>query len=140
VLLNPANIGRAVALTFEEYTFGWANNLDEAEARELYDTYHVPASGVPLFQAATANFNPFAQTKVDSKNPDRGPLLLISGDNDNTVPWAIMEASYKIQSKNDGITEVARIPGRGHSLIIDSGWREVADTALVFAETYASGD
>ncbi|SDR92306.1 Pimeloyl-ACP methyl ester carboxylesterase [Microterricola viridarii] len=137
VLRNPANVNRAVALTFEEFTFGWANNLDEAEARELYETYHVPASGVPLFQAATANLNPFAETKVDTKADARGPLLLISGEKDNTVPPAIVHASYELQSKNPGVTELVTIPGRGHSLTIDSGWREVADEALAFVLKYS---
>jgi len=136
VLAHPTSIGKAVALTFEEFSYGWANQLDEAEARELYDTYHVPASGVPLFQAATANLNPFSETKVDTKNPERGALLLISGLGDNTVPEAIMDASYKLQSKNVGVTEIVKIPGRGHSLTIDHGWKEVADTALEFVQAH----
>ena len=136
VLANPANYGRAVSLTLEQFTYGWANKVDADEAKQLYETYHVPASGVPLFQAATANLNPFAETKVDTKNPERGPLLLISGDGDNTVPPAIVESSYKLQSRNLGVTEFASIPNRGHSLIIDSGWREVADEALAFVERY----
>ena len=137
VLANPANYGRAVSLTLEQFTYGWANKVDADEAKQLYETYHVPASGVPLFQAATANLNPFAETKVDTKNPERGPLLLISGDGDNTVPPAIVESSYKLQSRNPGVTEFASIPNRGHSLIIDSGWREVADEALAFVERYS---
>ncbi|BDI22845.1 carboxylesterase [Herbiconiux sp. L3-i23] len=138
ILGNPANIGRAVALTYDQYKFGWANNLDDIEARRLYDTYHVPASGVPLFQAATANLNPFAETKVDSKNPDRGPLLILAGTADNTVPLAMAEAAYKLQARNSGVTELVEVPDRGHSLIIDAGWREVADTALDFVTTYAA--
>lgn len=135
VLANPANRKKAVALTFEQFVYGWANNLDEAEARELYDQYHVPASGVPLFQAAVANFNPFGgATAVDTKNPDRGPLLIIAGDADNTVPLAITRASYKIQAKNPGVTEIVEIPGRGHTLVIDHGWKEVSDTALSFVQ------
>ncbi|QJA00269.1 alpha/beta hydrolase [Leifsonia sp. PS1209] len=137
VLTNPTNIGKAVSLTFEQFRYGWANHVDEAEARELYETYHVPTSGVPLFQAATANFNPFAETKVDTKNPERGPLLLISGEGDNTVPASIVEASYKIQSRNEGVTRLATVPNRGHSLTIDSGWREVADIALEFVQEFA---
>lgn len=138
VLTNPANINRGVSLTFEQFSYGWANTLDEAEARELYETYHVPAAGAPLFQAATANFNPFGgETQVDSKNPDRGPLLIISGEKDNTVPPAISAASYKIQAKNPGVTEEITIPGRGHSLTIDAGWRTVADEALAFVQKYA---
>jgi non-heme chloroperoxidase len=86
VLGNPANASRAVALTFEQFSYGWANALPEEEARELYTTFHVPASGVPLFQAATANLNPFTEAKVDTKNPERGPLLIISGEKDHTVP------------------------------------------------------
>ncbi|KQO95680.1 alpha/beta hydrolase [Leifsonia sp. Leaf264] len=139
VLTNPANINRGVSLTFEQFTFGWANNLDETEARHLFETYHVPAAGLPLFQAATANFNPFGgETAVDSKNPDRGPLLIIAGEKDNTVPLAISNASYKIQAKNPGVTEEIVIPGRGHSLTIDNGWRTVADEALAFVEKHAA--
>ncbi|WP_308465050.1 alpha/beta hydrolase [Rathayibacter soli] len=137
VLANPANRKKAVALTFEQFVYGWANNLDEAEARELYDEYHVPASGVPLFQAAVANFNPFGgATAVDTKNPDRGPLLIIAGDADNTVPLAITRASYKIQAKNPGVTEIVEIPGRGHTLVIDHGWKEVSDAALSFVQEH----
>lgn len=139
VLGNPTNAGKGVALTFEQFKYGWANNLDETEARELFETYHVPAAGAPLFQAATANFNPFGgETKVDSKNPDRGPLLIIAGEKDNTVPPAITNASYKIQAKNPGITVETTIPGRGHSLTIDNGWREVADEALAFVQEHAA--
>jgi pimeloyl-ACP methyl ester carboxylesterase len=135
VLSNPANAGRGVSLTWDQYKYGWANALSEEEGRDLYDTYHVPAAGVPLFQAAFANFNPFGgETHVDSKNPERGPLLIIGGENDHTVPPAITNASYKIQAKNPGVTEYVVIPGRGHSLTIDSGWREVADEALAFID------
>lgn len=138
VLTNPANARRGVSLTFEEFSYGWANAVDESEARTLYETFHVPAAGAPLFQAAFANFNPFGgETAVDSKNPERGPMLLIGGGEDHTVPPAITNASYKIQAKNPGVTEEIIIPGRGHSLTIDSGWREVADEALVFVQKYA---
>src|SRR5205807_1761041 len=136
VLGNPANRGRAVALTFEQFKYGWANALGEDEAKELYETYHVPASGVPLFQAALANLNPWTEAKVDTKNPDRGPLLLISGQKDNTVPWAITNASYHQQKGNQSVTEIVEMPNRGHALVIDSGWREVADTALAFIRRF----
>lgn len=137
VLGNPANYGKAVALTFDQFKYGWANNLDEAEARELHETYHVPAPGLPLFQAAVSNFNPVSQTRVDAKNPDRGPLLIIAGENDHTVPLAVTEATFKLQSKhNPGVTEIERISGRGHSLVIDSGWKEVADVAVKFIQRF----
>jgi non-heme chloroperoxidase len=111
--------------------------VGEDEAKQLYETYAVPASGEPLFQAAAANLNPWTEAKVDSENPDRGPLLLIAGEMDNTVPPAITNASYKRQRRNTGITELTSIPGRGHALTIDSGWREVADTALAFVRRFA---
>lgn len=137
VLGNPANAGRAVSLTFEQFQYGWANALDEVEARRLYEIFHVPAAGAPLFQAAFANFNPFGgDTAVDSKNPERGPLLIIGGEQDHTVPPAITHASYKLQSKNPGTTEEITIPDRGHSLTIDSGWRVVADEALSFVQRF----
>ena len=137
VLGNPLNRGKAVTLTLEQFKYGWANNLDDAEAKQLYETYHVAAPGAPLFQAAFANLNPFGgQTRVDHKNPARGPLLIIAGESDYTVPLAITRASYKIQSKNPSITEIAYVPGRGHSLTIDHGWREVADLALGFVKRF----
>jgi pimeloyl-ACP methyl ester carboxylesterase len=136
VLHNPANHGRAVPLTYEQFRYSFANEVSEDEAKELFETYAVPGSGVPLFQAAAANLNPWTEAKVKSKNPDRGPLLIISGEKDHTVPWAIANASYKKQRRNKGVTEIVEMPGRGHSLTIDHGWREVADTALAFVRRF----
>ncbi len=136
VLRNPANRNRAVPLTYEQFRYAFANAVDEDEAKALYDTYAVPAPGEPLFQDATANFNPWTEAKVDRKNPKRGPMLIISGEQDHTVPPAIAKASYKKQRKNKAVTEIATIKGRGHALTIDSGWQEVADTALAFVQKY----
>jgi pimeloyl-ACP methyl ester carboxylesterase len=137
VLMNPANRRRAVTLTLDQFKYGWANAVSEDEAKELHETFHVAAPGAPLFQAATANLNPWTEAKVDHKNPERGPLLLISGGTDHTVPWAITNASFKKQRHNDGVTEIVEIPNRGHALTIDGGWREVADTALAFVKRFA---
>ncbi|MFD9462535.1 alpha/beta hydrolase [Streptomyces sp. NPDC060027] len=136
VLGNPANRNRAVPLTYEQFRYGFANAVGEEEAKELYDTFAVPAPGAPLFQAATANFNPWTEVKVDTENPDRGPLLIISGEKDHTVPWAIANASYKKQQRNPGVTEITEIKNRGHALTIDHGWKEVADTALEFVRRF----
>ena len=136
VLGNPANRNRAIPLTFEQFRFGFANAVSEDEAKELYATFAVPASGAPLFQAATANLNPWTEAQVDTENPNRGPLLIIDGEKDNTVPWAIANASFKLQQRNDAVTEIVMIPNRGHALTIDSGWREVADTALAFIRRF----
>src|SRR6202022_4301195 len=127
VLGNPANRNRAIPLTFEQFRFGFANAVSEEEAKDLYKTFAVPASGVPLFQAATANLNPWTEAKVDTDNPDRGPVLIITGEKDNTVPWSIANASYKREKRNEGVTEIVKMPGRGHALVIDNGWREGAD-------------
>jgi pimeloyl-ACP methyl ester carboxylesterase len=136
VLANPANRGRAITLTFEQFRYGWANAVSDEEARRLYETFHVAAPGAPLFQAATANLNPGTEAKVDTRNPGRGPLLIISGQSDHTVPWAIANASFKKQRRNSAVTEIVEIPGRGHALTIDSGWREVAETALAFVRRF----
>jgi non-heme chloroperoxidase len=138
VLGNPANRNRAVPLTYDQFRYAFANAVSEDEAKQLYDEFAVPASGVPLFQAATANLNPWTEAKVDTKNADRGPLLIIDGEKDHTVPWAIAHASYKRQARNEGVTEIVKIAGRGHALTIDSGWREVADTALKFIQRFVA--
>jgi non-heme chloroperoxidase len=114
VLHNPANHHRAVPLTYEQFRYGFANAVSEEEAKELYDTFAVPASGAPLFQAATANLNPWTEAKVDT----------------------IVNASYKRQEHNEGVTEVVHMPNRGHALVIDGGWREVADKALAFVKRF----
>jgi pimeloyl-ACP methyl ester carboxylesterase len=136
VLGNPANRSRAVPLTYEQFRYGFANAVSEDEAKQLYDLYAVPASGAPLFQAATANLNPWTEAKVNTKNPGRGPLLVISGEKDHTVPWAIANASYKRQKRNAGVTEIVEIPDRGHALTIDGGWHEVAERALAFVRRF----
>ena len=137
VLKNPANRRKAVTLTFDQFKYGWATGISDEEAKQLYDTYHVAAPGIALNQMANANLNPFTEAKVDTKNPDRGPLLIIDGEKDHTVPWAIANASYKRQKRNPGVTEIVQMPNRGHSLTIDSGWREVAQTSLDFVKRFA---
>jgi pimeloyl-ACP methyl ester carboxylesterase len=136
LLANPLTRGRAVTLTFDQFKYGWANALDEKEAKELYDRFHVAGSGISLVQMGNANLNPWTEAKVNSKNPDRGPLLIIDGDKDHTVPWAIANAAYKRQRRNPGVTEIVKMPNRGHSLTIDRGWREVAETALTFVKRF----
>ncbi len=136
VLKNPLNRNRAVTLTFDQFKYGWANALGEEEAKQLYETYHVAAPGGTLMQMANANLNPRSEAKLDPKNPARGPLLIIDGEKDHTVPWAIANASYKRQSHNPAVTEIKQMPNRGHSLTIDGGWREVAETALEFVKRF----
>src|SRR6202040_3008111 len=119
---NPANRHRAVPLTYDQFRYAFANAVPEDEAKRLYETFAVPAPGLPVFQAAAANLNPWTEAKVDTDNPDRGPLLLISGEKDHTVLGAVTNAAYKRQQRNENVTEIVEIPGRGHSLTIDDGW------------------
>jgi pimeloyl-ACP methyl ester carboxylesterase len=132
VLRNPANYHRAVALTYEQFRYGFANVVDENEAHQLYDTYAVPGSGTFVFQGASANLNPRTEDRVNTMNPERGPLLLIAGEKDHTVPLSVVSAEYKLQQHNPSVTEFHQMPNRGHSLVIDHGWREVAQIALDF--------
>jgi pimeloyl-ACP methyl ester carboxylesterase len=137
VLRNPLNRGRAVTLTLDQFKYGWTNALDDdKQAERLYETYHVAGPGVALMQMANANLNPLTDAKLNPKNPDRGPLLIIDGEKDHTVPWAIANASFKRQRHNQGITEIQKVPDRGHSLTIDDGWREVAERALAFVKRF----
>ena len=139
-LINPLTRRRAITFTLDQFKYGWANALDEDEARELYDTFHVAGSGIALAQMGNANLNPWTQAKVNTKNPDRGPLLIIEGEKDHTVPWPIAHAAYKRQRRNPAVTEIVKIPNRGHALTIDHGWREVAQAALDFVERSLPSD
>jgi pimeloyl-ACP methyl ester carboxylesterase len=137
-LLNPLTRRRAITLTYKQFKYGWANALDEQEAKQLYEQFHVACSGTALVQMGNANLNPWTQAKVNTKHPDRGPLLIMDGEKDHTVPWAIAHAAYKRQRRNGAVTEIVKVPNRGHALTIDHGWREVAQTALDFVERFAS--
>lgn len=137
LLVNPLTRGRAITLTFDQFKYGWANALDDEEARELYDRFHIAGSGIALVQMGNANVNPWTEAKVDTRNPDRGPLLIIEGEKDHTVPWAIAHAAYRLQRRNPGVTEIVKVPNRGHSLTIDHGWPDVAQTALDFVKRFA---
>ena len=121
----------------DEFVYSWANALDEEEARRLYDTFHVPGSGIALVQMGNANLNPWTEAKANTKNPDRGPLLITDGEKDHTVPWAIADAAYKRQRRNPAVTEIVKMLDRGHSLTIDHAWPEVAQTALDFVKRCA---
>jgi len=135
-LVNQRTRGRAITLTFDQFKYGWANALDEQEAKELYDTFHVAGSGISLMQMGNANLNPWTEARVNTKNPGRGPLLLIEGEKDPTVPWAIANAAYKRQRRNPGVTEIVKIPNRGHALTLDHGWQDVAQTTLDFVKRF----
>jgi non-heme chloroperoxidase len=132
VLRNPSNRKKAIMLTEDQFRFAFANAVDEKEAKELYEKYPVPGSGAPLFEAAFANIDPRTEAKVDYKATERGPMKFISGGVDHTVPWALTNAAYKKQKGNAAKTEIQEIHSRGHSLVIDSGWQDVAEIALDF--------
>lgn len=132
VLSNPFNLKRAVSLSEAQFRYTFANAVSEQEAKELYDRYAMPAPARPLFQAATAAFNPRTATKVDVANGTRGPLLLISGGQDHAVPPVLVRSTLRTYRKSSAVTEIKGFPGRGHSLTIDSGWREIAEYCLAW--------
>ncbi len=138
-LANPANVHRAIPLTYDQFRYAFANAVSEAEAQSLYETFAVPAPAKPLFQAASANLNPWTEVKVDTENPDRGPMLLMYGEHDHTVPKAVLVASFEKEKRNAGVTELVEVEGRGHALTIDSGWEAVAQVALDFAAKFVPG-
>lgn len=136
IVSNPLNRGKAITLTLDQFKYGWVNNHTDEEAKRLHDEYHVAAPALPLFQGLSANLNPATELKVDTKTAERGPLLIISGEKDHTIPWALANAQYKKQKGNPNTTEITEVPGRTHALTIDSGWREVCDLALDFVKRF----
>ena len=136
VLRNPGNLDEAYSLTAEQFRYGFGNALTEEESAELYEKWTIPSPARPLFQAATANVNPHAETKVEVDNTERGPLLLTMGGMDHTVPEAITKSTYKQYRKSSAVTEIREFPDRGHSLTIDHGWQEVAESILGWLKTH----
>ncbi len=127
---NPANLHKSVSLTKKEFRFGFGNELPEEESDALYDAWTIPSPARPLFQAAAANFVMHSQAKVDTDNSERGPLLLISGTKDHTVPDVVTRSTFKQYRDSTAVTELRQFEGRGHSLTVDSGWKDVADAVL----------
>jgi len=136
-LRNPANRTRAVALNAKQFRYGFGNTLSEAESNELYERWTIPSPGKPLFEAAIANFAPSSPARVDTGNATRGPLLITAGGRDHTVPAAISRATLRLYRKSPAPTELEEFPDRGHSLALDSGWREVADVVLAWLERHS---
>src|SRR5262245_1942842 len=130
VFKNPTNKHKAVSLTAEQFRYAFGNAISGEESDELFDRWVIPAPGKPLFEAASANFNPHSPAKVDTANESRGPLLLISGGRDHTVPESVTRATLKQYRHSEAVTDILDFPDRAHSLTIDSGWREVADAVL----------
>ncbi|MGV9800048.1 alpha/beta hydrolase [Mycobacterium sp. NPDC003449] len=134
VLGNPLNRGRAKSLTREQFRYAFGNALDRAESDELWERLAIPSPGKPLFEAATANFAVSSPAKVDTSNPARGPLLITAGTADHTVPYVTAKGAFKRYAKSPAVTDFHEFAGRGHSLTVDHGWPEVADTALSWLE------
>lgn len=134
VFKNPANKHRTVTLTAPQFRFAFGNAVSEEESNQLYDRWAVPGSARPLFEAATANFSLHAASKVATDNPERGPLLLIMGGEDHTVPESITKATAKKYRHSPAVTDIIEFADRGHSLTVDDGWREVADASLTWLD------
>ncbi|MGW4244803.1 alpha/beta hydrolase [Nocardia sp. NPDC004722] len=135
VFKNPANRNKSVSLTAEEFRYAFGNAIPREESDDLYERWAVPAPGKPLFEAAGANFNPHSAAKVDTANAGRGPLLLITGGKDHTVPEAVTRATLKQYRHSEAVTDLLEFPDRGHSLVVDHGWREVADASLAWLKS-----
>jgi alpha-beta hydrolase superfamily lysophospholipase len=132
VFKNPANLHRAVSLTADEFRYSFGNAVSAEESQQLYDRWTIPSPGKPLFEAAASNFSLHSPAKVDTDNEGRGPLLLVMGGKDHTVPEVITKATAKQYRHSSAVTDLLEFADRGHSLTVDSGWREVADASLAW--------
>jgi pimeloyl-ACP methyl ester carboxylesterase len=130
VLSKPGNKKKAVSLTKKQFRYGFGNALTEAESAELFDKWTIPGPGRPLFEASAANFKKTSPAAVDTRRDDRGPLLIMAGGRDHTVPAVVAKAAYRLYAGSGAITDFHEFPDRGHSLVLDHGWREVADVTL----------
>lgn len=123
---KPWKRSGVVALTLEQFTYGFVNTFSHDEAREAYERYAVPDTARPLFEAAMANFNPRAANKVDYGNATRAPLLITAGEHDNTVPASVSRAIYKKFRASPARTDLLELPAKPHLLTAGTGWEDVA--------------
>lgn len=132
VLSRPGNKKKAVSLSKQQFRFAFGNALPEDESNELFERWTIPGPGRPLFEASLANFKRTSPAAVDTGREDRGPLLVIAGGQDHTVPEVVARAAYKLYADSAATTDFHAFPDRGHSLVFDHGWREVADVTLAW--------
>ncbi|WP_245771087.1 alpha/beta hydrolase [Actinacidiphila guanduensis] len=135
VLAHPSNKKKAVSLTRDQFHYGFGNAIPEAESDELFERWAIPGPGRPLFEASTANFSKASPAAVDTKNGDRGPLLIVGGGKDHTVPEVVAEAAYKLYADAEATTDYKSFPDRGHSLVFDHGWKEICQFTLAWLES-----
>jgi len=140
VLRDPRQRRRTVALSPAEFRYAFTNALRADEAERLYAEQAVPAPARPLFELALANLNPATRARVDVHAPGRGPLLVMAGERDHVIPPVSARATFRRQRRNADVTDYVVVPGRGHSLVVDTGWEQVAQLALEFVQKYASTD
>jgi non-heme chloroperoxidase len=134
VLANPGNRKKAVSLTTKQFRYGFGNAIPEAESDDLFDRWSIPGPGRPLFEASTANFSKSSPAAVDTKKSDRGPLLIVGGGKDHTVPEVVAKAAYELYAEAHATTDYQVFPDRGHSLVFDHGWSEIAEYTLAWLE------
>jgi pimeloyl-ACP methyl ester carboxylesterase len=127
VLRKKSNRHDAKSLTARQFRYGFANAISAKEARNLYDRFAIPGPGRPLFEVTSAKKDPDSPAAVDTITGDRGPLLIIGGGRDHTVPEVVSRQAYELYGPSPAVTDYHVFADRGHSLVFDSGWREVAD-------------
>lgn len=132
VLGNPANRSRTVALNAKQFRYAFGNAISAEESDELFERWTIPGPGRPLFEDATANLSRRSPAAVDTRAAGRGPLLLITGTEDHTVPRSVTAAVAKLYEDGPSVTDYQEFEGRGHSLTMDSGWRDIADASLAW--------
>jgi pimeloyl-ACP methyl ester carboxylesterase len=130
VLKNPANQHRTVTITAEQFRYSFGNAVTSEESAELYEKWVIPGPGKPFFEAAAANFSLHSPAAVDTRNPRRGPLLLIMGGQDHTVPEAITKSTLKQYRYSPAATDLLEFGDRGHTLTMDVGWADIATACL----------
>lgn len=135
-LRNPANRRRALSLTARQFRYAFGNALSASESDQLYQRWSIPSPGRPMFELAFANLSRRSPTKVNTARPTRGPLLLIAGNQDHGAPAGLVKATAKRYRRSPAVTDYQEFPDRGHTLPIDSGWREAADATLTWLDKH----
>lgn len=137
-LLHPSKRSGVVALSLEQFTYAFVNTFTPDAAQAAYERYAVPDTARPLFEAAFANFNANAPSKV-SYSHGRPPLLITAGEKDNTVPASVSRSIYKKQRHAPARTNLLEFEGRPHMLMAGEGWEEVATGVHDWLESLGLG-
>lgn len=128
IISNPLKGDEPILMDAKTFHSAFANTMSEDESAREFEKTAVHDSRNVL----RGCMGPHGRIDTDTSH---GPLLLIGGENDQIIPSHLSEKNFKAYTDKSSVTEFAVFP-RGHYIVNEPGWQEVADRVLAFIQQH----